>query len=88
MITQYKLSLKSKPEGTAGRSPRPRGKLQYLRASILTLLAISAIIGILMAALVIGSVVASLLLVLLALSTIFWLIRRLFLKFARRRGNV
>ena len=78
-MKEYRIIIGPKASGSGPNSRRPQSKLELLKASILTLLALSAVIGILLAAFVVGSIIASLLLILLAVSIIVWLIRRLFL---------
>jgi hypothetical protein len=84
---EYKIIIGRPPDASDQRPPRPQGKLQLLKAGLLSLLALSAVIGTLLAAFVVGSVIASLLLILLAASLIIWFIRRIFLSLKRRRGR-
>ena len=86
-MMEYRISIAKKKGGTAGSSSQPQSKFQLLKASILTLIALSAIIGVFLAAFVIGSVIASLLLILFGVSLLVWLIRRLFLRFVRTQKN-
>ena len=85
---EYRITIGRKPGGSDQRPPRPQSKLQLLKAGLLTVLALSAVIGIFLAAFVVGSVIASLLLILLAASLIIWLIRRIFLSLKRGQKNL
>ncbi len=86
-MMEYRISIGRKRDGP-GQGPRQsKNKLQFLKAGLLTVLALSAIIGIFLAAFVIGSVIASLLLILFGVSLMVWLIRRLFLRFVRTQKN-
>lgn len=87
-MMEYRISIGGKQEGPGQGSRQPRDKLQLLKAAVLTVVALSAIIGIFLAAFVIGSVIASLLLILFGVSLMVWLIRRLFLRFARTQKNL
>jgi protein-S-isoprenylcysteine O-methyltransferase Ste14 len=87
-MMEYRISIGKRTTGSAGQPPQPQGKLQILKATILTLLALSAIIGVFLAAFVIGSVIASILLILFGVSLLVWLIRGLFLRFARTQKNL
>lgn len=87
-MVEYRISVGRKAEGSGGPPSQTRGKLQLIKAGILTLLALSAIIGIFLAAFVIGSVIASILLILFGVSLLVWLIRRLFLRFGRTPKNL
>jgi hypothetical protein len=82
-MMEYRISIGRKVEDSGQEFSHGHHRLQLLKAVILTVVALSAIIGIFLAALIIGSVVASLLLILLGLSMILWLVRWLFLRFAR-----
>lgn len=86
-MIEYRISVGRKAERSGGPSSQPRSKLQLLKACVLTLLALSAIIGIFLAAFLIGSVIASLLLILFAVSLLVGLIRYLFLRFVRTQKN-
>ena len=84
----YKITIGRQQDGSDQRPPRPQSKLQILKAGLLTLLALSAVIGILLAAFVVGSVIASLLLILLAAALIIWFVRRIFLSLKRGRKSL
>ncbi len=86
-MMEYRISIGRQPDGSDQRPPRPPSKLQLLKAGLLSLLALAAVIGILLAAFVVGSVIASLLLILLGASLIIWFIRRIFLAFKRGQKN-
>jgi hypothetical protein len=85
---EYKIIIGRKSGESVGRSSHPQSKLQLLKVSLLTLLALAAVIGIFLAALVIGSVIASLLLILFGASLMVCLIRWVFLRFARTQKNL
>ena len=81
---QYKITIGRRLDDS-GRKPRqPQSKLQIVKLWILTLLGLSVIIGIFIAAVIIGSAIASVLLVLIALSLLVFVIRGLFKMFARK----
>ena len=87
-MMEYRISIGTKREGSSQGSRQSQNKLQLLKAAVLTVLALSVIIGIFLAAFVVGSVIASVLLIVSGLSMIVWLIRRLFLRFARTQKNL
>ena len=87
-MMEYRISIGRKRENDGQGARQPQNKLQLLKAAVLTVLALSAIIGIFLAAFVIGSVIASILLILFGVSLLVWLIRRLFLRFARTQKNL
>jgi hypothetical protein len=84
-MMEYKITIGRPPDGS-GR--HPPSKLHLLKAGLLTLLALSAVIGLLVAAFVVGSVIASLLLILLSAALIIWFVRRIFLSLKRGRKNL
>jgi hypothetical protein len=83
---EYRIIIGNRTEGSAGR--QPRGKLQILKTSILTFFALSAIVGILLAAFVVGSVIASVLLIVLAVAIIAAFVRGVLLRFRREQTNL
>jgi hypothetical protein len=87
-MKEYRISIGPKPSGSGPNPRRPQSKVELLKAVILTLFALSAVIGILLAAFVVGSIIASLLLILLAVSVLVWLIRRLFLTLRREQRTL
>jgi len=84
---EYKITIGRKIAHSRERSHQPQTKLQFLKACVLTLLALSVIIGVFLTAFVIGSAIASVLLILLGLSLLFSLVRLLFQRFARKLKN-
>jgi hypothetical protein len=84
---QYKITIGRKSANSGEGSPQPQTTLQFVKACVLTFLVLSAIIGVFLAAFIIGSAIASVLLVLLGLSLLFFLARRLFQSFARKLKN-
>jgi uncharacterized protein (DUF2062 family) len=87
-MKEFRITIGSKGSGSGPNLRRPQSKLELLKAVILTLLALSAVIGILLAAFVVGSIIASLLLILLAVSILVWLIRRFFLTLRREQTKL
>ena len=85
---EYKITIGRPPDASDQRPPRPQSKLQILKAGLLTFFALSAVLGILLAAFVVGSVIASLLLILLAAALIIWFVRRIFLSLNRGRKSL
>jgi len=83
---QYKITIGRRLDDSGGKPHQPLSKLQIVKAWILTLLALSVIVGVLLTAFIIGSAIASVLLVLIALSLLGVLIRRLLNVLAGRRG--
>src|SRR6266852_3026577 len=63
-MMEYRISIGRKRENDGQGARQPQNKLQLLKAAVFTVLALSAIIGIFLAAFVIGSVIASILLIL------------------------
>jgi hypothetical protein len=82
---QYKITIGRRLDDSGGKPHQPLSKLQIVKAWILTLLALSAIVGVFLTAFIIGSAIASVLLVVMALSLLGVLVRRLFKVFTRRR---
>lgn len=82
---QFKITIGRRLDDSAGKPHQPLSKLQIVKAWILTLLALSAIVGVFLTAFIIGSAIASVLLVVIALSLLGVLVRRLFKAFTRRR---
>ncbi len=82
---QYKITIGRKLDDSEEKPHQPLSKLQLAKAWILTLLALSVIVGVFLTAFVIGSVIASVLLIFIALSLFGVLMRRLFHAFARRK---
>jgi protein-S-isoprenylcysteine O-methyltransferase Ste14 len=84
---QYKITIGRKVADSRGPSRQPQTTMQIVKACILTLLVLSVIIGLFLAAFIIGSVIASVLLILVGLSLLLFLVRRLFQKFAQNLKN-
>ena len=84
MRTEYRISIGHKSENA--QNTRPRSTLEAVRAIVLTLLALSLVIGIFLAAFVVGSIIASILLILIGISLFAWTVRRIILKF--RKGEI
>ncbi len=82
---QYRITIGQTQEGSHQALHGPRNKLELLKASLLTLLVLSSVIGVFLAAFVLGSIIASVLLILIAISAIAFVVRRLILRF--RRGQ-
>lgn len=78
-MAEYRITIGSKTSGS-GRSARPPGKLEVLKAALLGILGLAAVIGVVLAAFVVGSLIASVLLIVLAIVLIVWLANRVFLK--------
>jgi uncharacterized membrane protein len=84
----YRIIIGNRREDSESRQPpKGRGKLQILKAGILTFLALSVVVGIFLAAFVVGSIIASVLLVLVAVAIIAAPIRGLYLKFRDQKTN-
>jgi protein-S-isoprenylcysteine O-methyltransferase Ste14 len=83
MKAQYRITIGQTQEGSHQAPHGPRNKLELLKASLLTLLALSSVIGVFLAAFVLGSIIASVLLILVAISAIALVVRRFVLKFRR-----
>jgi len=84
-MPEYRITIgPTGREGGGGPRP-PQGKLAVLRMWVITVLLLSAAIGILLSAFLIGSVVASLLLIIVAVFLLFGLLRTLFMKLRRTR---
>jgi len=81
---QYKITIGRRLDDSGGKPHQPLSKLQIVKAWILTLLALSVIVGVFLTAFIIGSAIASVLLVLIALSLLIFVIRSLFKMFARK----
>jgi len=82
-MTEYRITIGQKRGNSDQSTSRTRSKLELLKASVLTLLALSAVVGIFLAALVVGSIIASLLLILIAAFIVILLIRRVLRSFRR-----
>ena len=82
-MVEYRIRIGHKSESPGQRVRQP-GKREMFKAALITLLALSAIIGIFLAAFIVGSIIASVLLVLLAALLIVGLIRWLLLGFGRK----
>jgi hypothetical protein len=85
MRAQYRITIGQTQEGSHQALRGPRNKLELLKAALLTLLVLSSVIGVFLAAFVLGSIIASVLLILIAISAIALVVRRFVLKF--RRGQ-
>ena len=83
MKAEYRITIGQKREGAPQAQRGPRSKLEIVKAAFLTLLALSAIIGVFLAAFVLGSLIATVLLILITVSIVIWLIRQLFVMFKR-----
>jgi heme O synthase-like polyprenyltransferase len=83
MKAEYRITIGHKHEGA--QQSRSRSRLEVVKAVLLTLLALSAVIGMFLAAFVVGSIIASLLLILIGISLVAWTIRRLFLMFRKEQ---
>ena len=79
MRTEYRITIGHKPEHA--QNTRPRRTLEVVRAVVLSLLALSLVIGIFLAVFVVGSIIASILLILIGISLVAWTVRRIILKF-------
>jgi hypothetical protein len=82
-MVEYRIKIGHKSE-SSGKCARQPGKREMFKAAVITVLALSAIIGIFLAAFIVGSIIASVLLVLLAASLIVGLIRWLLVGFGRK----
>ena len=85
MRAQYRITVGQTQEGSHQAPHGARSKLDVLKAALLTLLVLSSVIGVFLAAFVLGSIIASVLLILIAISAIALVVRRFVLKF--RRGQ-
>jgi hypothetical protein len=83
MKAEYRISIAQKREGAQQSPGGPRSKLEIIQVALLTLLALSAVIGVFLAPFVLGSIIATVLLILIAISILAWSIRRLSLMFKR-----
>ena len=78
---EYRITIGRKQE--RAEQTRPRSRLEVVKTVVLTLLALSAVIGIFLAAFIVGSIIASILLILLGIWVLAWAVRRLFLRFRK-----
>lgn len=86
-MPEYRINVERKTTAS-GETHSPGGtRLQLIKAGILTFLAVSAIVGIALAAFVVGSIIASVLLIVLAVAIFISLVRGLYLKFRGRKTN-
>jgi len=81
MRAEYRITIGHKRENA--QNTRPRSTLEVIRAIVLTLLALSLVIGIFLAAFVVGSIIASILLILIGISLVAWTVRRIILRFRK-----
>jgi uncharacterized membrane protein YfcA len=81
IMAEYRITIGGRRQDSQQGGHRPRGRLEVLKAAVFTVLSLSAVVGILLAAFVVGSIIASLLLILIAVSVIAWAIRYLSSKF-------
>jgi uncharacterized protein (DUF2062 family) len=87
VMVEYKITIGHKGQGSQQARRGPRGKLEILKAALLTLVVLSAIVGVFLAAFVVGSIIASVLLILLVISVMAWVIRRFLLRFRRKHAK-
>jgi len=75
-MVEFRITIagKNRVPGPARRRP---SRLEILKAVLLGILGLAAVIGILLAAFVVGSIIASVLLVGVAVGLVVWLLRRL-----------
>jgi hypothetical protein len=83
MKTEYRITIGQRREGPQQKRRAYGSKLEVVKAVLLTLLALSAVIGVFLAAAVLGSIIATILLILIAIALVILAIRRLFLLFKR-----
>jgi hypothetical protein len=77
MKAEYRITIGQKQEGAQHNGAR--STLEVVKAVVLTLLVLSVLIGIFLAAFVAGTIIASILLILIGVSLIGWTVRRLLL---------
>jgi protein-S-isoprenylcysteine O-methyltransferase Ste14 len=86
-MMEYRVTIGHGQE-SPGQPARRRGKLEAFKAAVITVLVLSVLIGIFLAAFIMGSIIASILLILFALLIVGWLIRRFLMSFRSPRAKV
>lgn len=87
MKAEYRIVIGQKRDGSGPLPHAPRSKLDLIKAWLLALLLLSAVVGLFLAAFVLGSIIATALVILAAVGIVVWSVRRLFLKFKRGTTN-